>query len=103
MPKAKPELVAVEDSAEEAESEDLVTFEFNGVTFELPRHRGKWPTRAILQFSRAETKDDQIKGVETLIGPAQWDRLIDEVAPLAEQFDEFMELFSSTVADKCVV
>jgi hypothetical protein len=99
-PKPKPEITA--DVEESGEGDDLVKIEFRGHVFTVPKNRDDWPTRAILEFGRARTIDDQVKGVEIILGPEQWDLLVDQIAAKAGHFDEFIVVFGNTVQAECL-
>lgn len=98
VPKTKPETEVDETTSDS----DEVMIEFRGAEFVIPRNRDDWPTRAILEFSRARSVNDQIRGLEIMLGPTQWNRLVDDVASTSGQFDEFVDLFSTTVNRECI-
>lgn len=65
------------------------TITFRNVKFSFPASRAKWPTRAMQAFQQQAHAD----GIELLLGPQQWD-LFNEVAPLMEDFWQFLPIFA---------
>lgn len=100
VPKTKP----VDDAADtdDEAGPQFVSIEFNGYTFTVPRHRDDWETTAILEFGRARTLDDQIRGLELQLGPDQWTVLTEQAAPKAGSFKQFTDLFFATIRSECV-
>lgn len=74
--------------AEATESLDtaVITLEFRGQKFEVPKRRGRWPIEAILQFGRRQG----LEGIRELFGAKDWARL-KSVCPTGDDFDEFIE------------
>lgn len=71
---------------EATESPDtaVITLEFRGQTFEVPKRRGRWPIEAILQFGRGQG----LQAFRELFGAKDWERL-KSVCPTGDDFDEF--------------
>ena len=83
--------------ADQTAADPMVALEFNGHTFQIPRDQEKWPTRAIIAATRRQY--DAV--VEKVLGPAQWDLLMDVAAPSYEEFMEFLKMFAETVEQEC--
>lgn len=69
--------------------DERTTITFRNVKFSFPASRAKWPTRAMQAFQH----DSNADGLELLLGAEQWD-LFNEVAPLMEDFYEFIPIFA---------
>ena len=63
---------------------EVVTLEFRGVKFDVPKRRGRWPIDAILEFGNR----DLPKAFKALLGKQDWARLT-AVAPTLDDFNEF--------------
>lgn len=87
MPK-KSEVVA--DLPEPGQESEFLEIPFRDGVVTVPRERGKWPTRAILALQRG----DNLKAVEIVLGPDQWDHVLDSEI---DEFDAFAETFSDVV------
>ena len=75
----------------------LVVLEFNGHSFSFPRDQEDWPTRAIIAASRRQY--DAV--VEHVLGPGQWEVLMNVAAPTYRQFMEFLTVFADAVEREC--
>lgn len=73
-----------EADATESPATAVITLEFRGQTFEVPKRRGRWPIEAILQFGRGQG----LQAFRELFGPKDWERL-KTVCPTGDDFDEF--------------
>lgn len=93
MPK-KSEVVA--DLPEPEQVSEFIEIPFRDGVVTVPRERGKWPTRAILTLDKGG-QDNVLKAVEIVLGPAQWDRVVDSEI---DEFDNFCEDFARIVLPK---
>lgn len=77
-----------DDEAEAVESLDtaVITLEFRGQKFEVPKRRGRWPIEAILQFGRGQG----LQAFRELFSTKDWERL-KTVCPTGDDFDEFKD------------
>lgn len=90
MPK-KTEVVT--DLPEPEQASEFIEVPFRDGFVQVPRARGKWPTRAIMAFNRHEN----LKAVEIALGPAQWDLVVDSEI---DEFEKFCETFADMVLNK---
>lgn len=86
---AKRSAAAAKKTEDDKPADELITVEFRGEKFTCPWSRAKWPTRAHQAFQR----NNDVDGIELLLGPEQWDRL-NTVAPAMEDFWEFFAAFT---------
>ena len=95
------DLDADDGAAEAAEQEKLnkavVTLEWKGQTFTLPKRRGRWPTRAVREFGR----DRHLEGIAVLIGEEAYAQL-EALCPLADDMNEFADYAGGMIKRECV-
>jgi hypothetical protein len=96
--KAAPE---TDDDTDIDEAPDLnkavVTLEWRGQTFTLPKRRGRWPTRAAREFGR----DNYVEAIVALIGEEAWARL-EEVCPVVDDVNEFADYAGDKIKRECI-
>lgn len=100
MAKSNTAVQAVPDSDDEA-PEDLnaavVTLEWKGQTFTLPKRRGRWPTRAAREFAR----ENYLEAIIALIGEEAYGRL-EELCPVVDDMNEFADYAGATINRECI-
>lgn len=100
MAKPNTAVQAVPDSDDEA-PEDLnaavVTLEWKGQTFTLPKRRGRWPTRAAREFAR----ENYLEAIIALIGEEAYQRL-EELCPVVDDMNEFADYAGATINRECI-
>ena len=102
MAKSSTAIKAVDDTdTDEAPVEDLnaavVTLEWRGETFTLPKRRGRWPTRAAREFGR----DNYVEAIVALIGEEGWARL-EKVCPVVDDVNAFADYAGEKIKTECV-
>ncbi|QIS00992.1 hypothetical protein F5X71_00400 [Nocardia brasiliensis] len=76
----------------EADGDDEVTVEFRGESFTVPADTDDWPTLA----HQALGSNRHIDGMEILLGPKQWPRLI-RLCPKKRDFEEFSQMLADVM------
>jgi hypothetical protein len=96
----KPKLV---DDEPKAVDDGLVTIEFSGHTFVVPRDGDEWSTESTLQRYRASSMQqpfEWMKFVELALGAEQW-HTVKKTFTKTGDFNKFIELFTATVSKEC--
>ncbi|MCG5431241.1 hypothetical protein LV457_02915 [Mycobacterium sp. MYCO198283] len=100
MAKSNTAVQAVPDAPTET-PEDLnsavVTLEWKGETFTLPKRRGRWPIRAAREFGR----ENYFEAIIALIGEDGYDRL-EWVCPYVDDINDFADYAGRTINTECV-
>ncbi|QEA10783.1 tail assembly chaperone [Mycobacterium phage Weirdo19] len=93
------DLDADDQAAEAAEALNraVVTLEWKGQTFTLPKRRGRWPTRAAREFGR----ENHLGAIVALLGEEAWARL-EELCPVVDDINEFANYAGEKIAAECI-
>jgi hypothetical protein len=84
MSKTKTTDTQTDDDAAVDPDDETVTLGFRGLTFEVPKRRGRWPVEAVLQFGRGNLP----RAFNELLGADDWKRL-KTVAATLDDFNAF--------------
>ena len=95
--KAPPPAKKTTDETTEEQSSDVVTVEFLGKKYSVPRDRDDWPWQAHVHFDDGEIAE----AVRALIGD-QWPTLFRDGALTRREYREFATLLRDTVNRECV-
>jgi hypothetical protein len=93
------------DAEIDSPEDDLVTIDFEGVTFSIPRDADNWSSTAELARLRAIQSGslvDWLSFMETLVGPARWTVLL-QAAPTRADLYRLMSVISTAVKDECQI
>lgn len=94
MPKPKTDVV--KDFPEPEEKSEFIEIPFRDGVITIPRARVKWPTRGILAMQRG----DNLGSMEYVLGPVQWDRVIDSEIG---EFEAFVTAFADAALSQVFV
>lgn len=72
----------------------VITLEWGGQTFTIPKRRGRWPVKALRELGRSKW----IEGLAILLGEKQWDALA-LVCPTGDEFDTFANYAAEQVTE----
>ncbi|BAX98855.1 hypothetical protein MSTE_03555 [Mycobacteroides stephanolepidis] len=92
-----------DDAASTTDEPDLdkatVELKWAGLTFTIPKRRGRWPVSALRDFARGRNYE----AVVTLIGGEKpWQKLA-EKCPTGDAFDEFLDYVRGVIEKECVL
>ncbi|ORA24949.1 hypothetical protein BST13_33495 [Mycobacterium aquaticum] len=81
----------------EALNKAVVTLEWKGQTFTLPKRRGRWPTKAAREFARG----NHLEGIAVILGDEAYARL-EELCPVVDDLNEFADYAGEKIQSECV-
>ncbi|WP_319456865.1 MULTISPECIES: hypothetical protein [unclassified Mycobacterium] len=87
-----PDAEAVEDP-----NAAVLTLEWLGKTFTMPKRRGRWPTDAAEAFE----DDKNLKALRVLIGEEAWTQL-KALCPFVDDLNEFADYAGAKIQNECV-
>ncbi len=76
---------------------EVITLEWKGHEFTLPKRRGRWPTRAAREFGR----DNHLEAIVILLGDEAWEQLL-ELCPVVDDINEFATYAGNKIAAEVV-
>lgn len=90
----------VEQAAEEAVenlNDAVVTLEWGGETWTIPKRRGRWSTRAAREFGR----DNYVEAIVALVGEEGWQR-VEAVCPYVDDLNAFADYAGARINAECI-
>jgi hypothetical protein len=75
----------------------VVTLEWKGETFTLPKRRGRWPVKAAREFGR----ENYVEAIVALLGEQAWAR-IETVCPVVDDINDFADYVGTTIQRECI-
>lgn len=82
----------------------MVSIEFNGHTFTVPKNRDEWSVQSELFYMQARVTDSGhhwVQWAEEGLGPEQWVELLTNVLRNRGDLGTFMQKFVETVLTQC--
>lgn len=77
---------------------EMVTIEFRGEKFEIPKDRDDWDTEAFIAIARG----DQYVALQIVLGQQQWVKLRTKFGTARRVAADFSKVFSEVAAAECI-
>lgn len=75
----------------------VVTLEWGGKTFTIPKRRGRWPTKSAREFARG----NDLEAIVVLLGEDAYAEL-EQLCPFVDDLDEFANYAGEKIKRECI-